>query len=376
MNWWDIFHIVLLLGALQGIVLGVILWRTHSVRKTANRFLSLLLFFLSYRLITQVLISLNIVNYTSWTYHVFLEYNWIYGSLIFFYIRSYITIDSHLTRKDWWHFTPVFIEFVFSNYVKIQNFYWDGNRESLSWLGERSYVLWMHTPFQIIIFSVLILFYSYKSYGLLLAYTAENTKPVQVEDVNWVRSMLLWYTVFAIVVILSGLIDYQFFDYAFNPFYIVPVYIGMAILTYWLGLQGFARKDAPYLIPPIPTKQSIDIDYQTELNFLNELMNQKKIYKDPSLSLALLASTINIKPYQLTYILNRHLKKNFSDFINEYRVHEVKEMINNKAYDHYTLLAMAYEAGFNSKASFNRIVKNMTGKSPKELRDKNESKIK
>lgn len=132
MNWWDIYHIILLLGALQGIILGINLWRGDFPRQKANRWLAALLFFFSYRLITEVLYSVDIIHYKTWLYHAFLDYNWIYGTLIFFYTQAYIDADFKFQRKDWIHFVPVGIEFLLSNYVKTQNFYWDGTRESLS----------------------------------------------------------------------------------------------------------------------------------------------------------------------------------------------------------------------------------------------------
>ena len=163
MDWPIIYRMLLFIGALQGVVMGGMLWRTEALQRRANRFLALLLFFLSYRLL---MIGFR-VNYTSWTYHVFLEYNWLYGALLYFYVRAYIEGDGAWKRKDFVHLIPVALEFVFANFVKIQNFYWDGTQESLSWAGRQAYILWMHTPFQLIIFAGVILFYVNKSRQLL-----------------------------------------------------------------------------------------------------------------------------------------------------------------------------------------------------------------
>jgi len=97
-------------------------------------------------------------------------------------------------------------------------------------------------------------------------------------------------------------------------------------------------------------------------------MERDELYKKSTLTLAELANHLAIKPYQLTQVLNRSLQKNFSDYVNEFRVAAVRQMVNSSTHEHYTLLAIAYEAGFNSKASFNRIVKKITGKSPKFLK--------
>lgn len=368
MNWWDIYHIILMLGALQGIILGINLWRGNFPRQKANRWLAVLLFFFAYRLITEVLYSIEVIHYNTWLYHAFLDYNWIYGTLIFFYIQAYIDVDFKFQRNDWLHFLPVGTEFLLSNYVKTQNFYWDGTRESLSWLGEKAYVLWMHTPFQIIITGGLILYYVWRSKKLLTAYTTDNTKPVHSEDVNWLDLMLKIYFGFTMMIIALGLIDYGLFNYAFNPFYQFPTYITLAGLTYWLGLQGFARKNAP-ILTKTKQQQSYNTDeLETVLIDLQQAMEIDLLYKNPTLTLAELAAHLNLKPYQLTQVLNRSLQKSFSDYVNEFRVEAVREMVNNPSLKNYTLLAIAFEAGFNSKASFNRIVKKITGKSPKFLK--------
>ncbi len=62
-------------------------------------------------------------------------------------------------------------------------------------------------------------------------------------------------------------------------------------------------------------------------------------------------------------------KKNFHEFISEYRVSDVIQKMLDPAFDHITLLGIAYDSGFNSKSAFNRIFKGMTGKSPAEYKN-------
>lgn len=368
MNPWHIFHFLLFAGAIQGIVLGSILWQSTKVRKIANRFLAVLLFFFSYRLIAEALKSMAFIGVDSWTYHVFLEYNWIYGALIYFYIRSFLQPKAGLTKKDWVHFLPIVIEFFISNYVKFQNFFWDGTRESLSWLGTQAYILWMHTPFNLVISSLLILYYVKKSKALLQTYTAANTRPVETEDSQWVRQLLVVYQVLSVVIISVALLDYVFFNFAFNPFYKFPVYGLLAVVTYWLGLKGFSLRNAPYLQP----KKHVHLLPSDHLNAsvlaLKKAMEVDKLFQNPTLTLSNLAEAVGLKPYQLSQVLNQSLKRSFSDFVNQYRVEEATRLINSDDFEKYTLLSIAYESGFNSKASFNRVVKKMTGKPPKALR--------
>ena len=69
-------------------------------------------------------------------------------------------------------------------------------------------------------------------------------------------------------------------------------------------------------------------------------------------------------------IINENLNKNFFDFVNDYRINEVKKCLSDSKFSHYTLLAIAYECGFNSKSSFNSLFKIKTGLTPSEYQKK------
>jgi AraC-like DNA-binding protein len=97
-------------------------------------------------------------------------------------------------------------------------------------------------------------------------------------------------------------------------------------------------------------------------------MEHSKLFLEPELSLAQLASHVNISTHLLSQVLNECIMMNFYDFINSYRVIEVKSKLANRSYDKYNIVVLAYESGFNSKASFQRIFKNHTGLTPTEYK--------
>ena len=352
-----------MLGAVQGIILGSLLLREG---KASNRILAVLLFFFTYRLLAQAaFISFGWGSVEHWSYQVLFEYDWVYGALLYFYIASYLNPNFKWQRKHWWHFLPVLIEFLFSNWVKYQNFYWDGSLDSLPSGGVASYMLWKQTPFKFLVASSLILYYVYLSKQLVKQLLKDETLLLNQESLKWIQQILMVYQLFSILVLFVVLVDYLFFEYAFNPFYVLPIYGAMAIITYWLGLQGFAhRTDIPFKKINTPNISHL----QTIADQLKALMEEQRPYLNPDLNLKTLAVQLNIKPYLLTQTLNQVIQKKFNDYISEYRVAEVQKLFNNKKYDHYTLLAIGQEAGFNSKATFNRMVKKHTGKSPTELR--------
>ncbi|MES2277555.1 MAG: ABC transporter permease [Bacteroidota bacterium] len=101
---------------------------------------------------------------------------------------------------------------------------------------------------------------------------------------------------------------------------------------------------------------------------LKEAVAANRLYEDAELTLATLAVKLAMHPHDLSRIINMGVQKNFSDFINEFRVREIARKIQDPAYDKFTLLGIAYQSGFNSKTTFNRVFKEMTGKTPAEYK--------
>lgn len=99
---------------------------------------------------------------------------------------------------------------------------------------------------------------------------------------------------------------------------------------------------------------------------LTALMQREKLYLNPELTLSNLAQELNTQPNNLSQVINSVEKRNFFDYINSKRVEEFKLKVNLPENRRFTLLALALECGFNSKTSFNRNFKKVTGLSPSE----------
>ncbi|MEP1096971.1 MAG: helix-turn-helix domain-containing protein [Cyclobacteriaceae bacterium] len=111
---------------------------------------------------------------------------------------------------------------------------------------------------------------------------------------------------------------------------------------------------------------------ESDKSMLLRTMEHDHPYLDPSLSLDKLALQTDMNPKYLSLILNSTLNKNFYEFVNEYRIEKVKELLISPDLKHLTIAAIANEAGFNSKSSFNSIFKKYTNLTPKEyLKQKN-----
>jgi len=216
-------------------------------------------------------------------------------------------------------------------------------------------------------------------------------------NLNWLKYVLfslglIWVTVI-VVVTLDNILHIIPEDFASQY-----IFISISIAVFLLGYFGFKQQsiytDIPIESARVAIKQHARKEQQQEQEikvdsfrqhakrygksglkdedadlFLNKLlfyMEDEKPYLDNRLSLKQLAELIDLTTNHLSQIINEKLNKNFFDFINEYRIKEVKQNLSNPKLQHYTLLAIAFQSGFNSKSSFNDIFKKNTGLTPSE----------
>ena len=103
---------------------------------------------------------------------------------------------------------------------------------------------------------------------------------------------------------------------------------------------------------------------------LTLLMNEEKLYCESELSLADLAKRLDTQPNYLSQVINEREAKNFYDYINTLRIQEFTHVASKPESRKLTLYALAQQCGFNSKSSFNRYFKKVTGQSPSEYLQK------
>jgi AraC-like DNA-binding protein len=159
------------------------------------------------------------------------------------------------------------------------------------------------------------------------------------------------------------------------------VKIGIAVLlllTLFLGILAFKKyknhtklkesnpkgKKPHKPIDPILNEGNLE-----KIKELNRLMEMEKVYLDSELGLGQLADKIEVSANHLSMLLNDYVGKNFYDYINHYRVEEVKKRLKDPDYQKQTLSSIGGDCGFNSKSAFNRIFKNLTGKTPSEYQN-------
>jgi len=101
---------------------------------------------------------------------------------------------------------------------------------------------------------------------------------------------------------------------------------------------------------------------------LDLIMKEEKIYLNPDLSLKILSQYLDISEKKCSRFFNAVLKTNFKSYINKYRVLEFKNRVSSGQFDSLTILGIAFDSGFDSKTTFNRVFKKIEGMTPSEFK--------
>jgi AraC-like DNA-binding protein len=115
-------------------------------------------------------------------------------------------------------------------------------------------------------------------------------------------------------------------------------------------------------------KSGLSVETATEYHAkLREIMSNEQLFINSELTLTDLADALGIHPNYVSQIINEREGKTFYDYVNELRVEEFTRKVALPKNKHLTLLAVAFDCGFNSKSSFNRCFKKVKHCSPSEF---------
>lgn len=196
-------------------------------------------------------------------------------------------------------------------------------------------------------------------------------------NLTWLRYLVLGLIVIWFAVIFGNDVS------VFTSVVLFIIFIGyfgikqMGIFTHTAPSIGdLEEAESDKIVPPTPldgitiekyTKSGLDNDTANKIHQqLTGVMQSNGLYKNPELSLGKLSQELSVPPNQLSQVINSKEQKSFYDYINHLRVDAFKQLVAQPENQKFTLLALAYECGFNSKASFNRNFKKVTGLSPTE----------
>ena len=189
---------------------------------------------------------------------------------------------------------------------------------------------------------------------------------------KWLKYLVAIY--FALILIWVFMELYNMITDTESVYMEYVLWVGVTTFFYWISYKGLIRfklLEDRYAITQIihsslhkekreTNKEISNIHFQK----LEALMLNEHAYLDSNLSRENIANQIGISPGYLSKIVRNITNDNFSEYINSYRVDAVKSMIQNPEFDNYSLLAIGYESGFNSKTGFYNSFKKRTGITP------------
>lgn len=380
--------ILLLIAMLQGLVIaGLLLARGFRRRQIADFFLSGLLFYLSCSLIEHFIGFMGVYDYAREQGHdlTFFPFGnpFTFGPLILLYTRALTDGAFRWQRREWWHFAlPVL-------YYIVHLVIWAmPDAAKFHFLDETIAGQGIRTGSEVIFYitTTWYLWQSFKrfhSYRLLIEQEYANIGRMTL---NWLRLFLLAFSAYLALDLLFSLIALL---HALN--YIGWYWLNLlrAIMLYYLSATGwaFAQKSSvnyDFLETRSSTTARLETENPGSISpgklimapadiairsaQLRAYMEAQKPWLDPDVTLSSLAEQLGLNTSQMSFIVNSAFKQNFNDFINHYRVEEVKRKLSSTDFQHLSLLGIAYESGFNSKATFNRAFKKMTGNAPSQFK--------
>lgn len=330
------------LGAFNGIILGVYFFFFTRKKYLTNYFLGALLFALSIRIGKSVF-----VYFDPALPKMYLQFGltacFFIGPCLYYFLKSAVKEVSIMPKS--WKLTFLFltllivsvgIAFPYQHYPKLWGFY----------LIRIIYLQWF----------VYIIFSGFVIKGILQKIISKKHKTTPSE---------FWFG----MLFLGNLLLFVFYFLAIMrapaATYISGAMVFSFILYLIISILLYRKRTDDLFLLNAPKNAGKKIDAAEAEIFtqkLEKVMNEKTLYKNPNLTLQDLSKEINISSHQLSQLLNNNLNKNFTSFVNEFRIKEACDIMAQN--DKLTLESIGYDVGFNSKSTFFSAFKKQTGTTP------------
>ena len=405
---FNFYSSILLIFFVHGLVYALLLLRKAVVNNTVSeKWLSLFLVLCIFYIAPWMLGFAGWYDnqpYRDFIFYTPFQHLYFMGPVIFFYVQCLLNPSFNFNKKQWLHLLPGFGYILFSLVVfctdkiilKRNYFYADGT--------DKDFDLW----YQLTGFISMVIYFL-----LALRYYILYKKLMQ-QVVSYADAVLFrWINNFLYAFLFMLFIRLIFFIASFIPYFAKMSYMGpwweyfsFAILFYYVAITGYSNSvqtKVPFILNLLGQHKSLLLlqhnaafAHGSEINFTEDaeiiefetvqptiskeeenlladwrpkilqLIETEKAYEDPELSLTQVAKQLKTNPTIISKIINQGFQLNFNDFINFYRIKAVKEKLKAGEQKTQTLLSIAFDCGFNSKATFNRSFKKVTGVSPKE----------
>lgn len=307
------------------------------------------------------------------------------GPLLFLYVK-YQTQNKSFNPKDLFHFIPYCI--ISLLYVK---FYFLTSEEKVIVLqqGGRGFKAASYINVQIIYLSGII----YTCWSLFMLWRFRKNLKNEFSNTDRIQFNWLLFLIIGIIVIWSVLLVFKqdrFISIVSTSFILILGYFGISQVNVFQKRYGLMEEEKPLvenenikeIMPEIKNTSEIKYQYSSLSEMesiqihkkLKEVLKDEKPYLNAELTLNDLAKLVGSHSNKVSEVINRYEKKTFYDLINELRIQEFLVKLNLPESNNYTFTSLAYDCGFNSKASFNRNFKKHTNRTPSEyLKDSSNS---
>ena len=279
------------------------------------------------------------------------------GPLLYFYIKSLLAPNYSLHKRDLIHSLPFIIAVIFA----IFHFH--------RYISFFPPILQRRGFFAVLIFTqklayFIALFFIIRSYGLTIK---SFFSYIGSSKLAWVRFFISGYIFIWLANSLINFVVLVLDNLTWYP-YIKNLYTLTAFL-FFNGIIYIALRRPETFRQTQKYQSSIlnNSDKEVYRVKLISLMNQEKLYLNPSITINEIAQKLDIHPIYVSQIINETFQQNFRDFVNKYRIEECKRLLTQEDH-HLNIMGIALDSGFNSKSAFNRAFKRHTGITPKEFK--------
>ena len=368
--------VVLTVTGFQLVLLAVVLLKQQTKIKLSRNLLAAFLLAKAFLILRWFLFRWNFLANDNFPYTYFISMSvfFLLAPLLYFHIKSLCFKDFNFKISHLIH-GMLFLFFIFFNFITVQIMLAQTVPENSIFykifINYHNRIFWGLNFIQIFLYIIAIskTVYVYKN-KLKNSYSS-----IEKINLNWLVALLaliFLHWIFVVVramvsmlnteaIYLTSIIDLYSIS-IFLVYTTILVFKGLNQLKIFSGLTNGQKYSNALLPEPVIKKYA---------HQLTRIMQTQKPYLEPSVTIEDLSEKLSIPSWQLSQVINYSFKQNFYNFINGYRVNEVRQKLKDPANSQKTILEILYDTGFNSKSTFNDVFKKYTGKTPTEFRNQN-----
>ena len=366
----SLFMLAINLSVFLGFSLGIFLLCIKSHKNRANIFLGILLLAFLCFVIPTFLYSFHLLDDFPHIIKTYPLVAFLTGPLVYFYARS--CTQKSFRVKPWMyiHFVPfligILLHLPFLMKTGAEKFAF--HMHFLKTLDHQE-PIWLNG-----IKTLFVLIYYFASLRVISHYRKNLPNAASSIDKSIHRWLILFTSVLmmrigAVIIIALGMESNVLTLFVFFSLFIFYMAVFICLI---LKPEYFHRFPHQVLIPDSTEEKRQKYESSTlkatkKDNYLArviEYVENHHPYRQAELSLTQLSEMVDIPSHYLSQTINEKLNCNFLDFINRYRIEEIKEKLIDPSLSHYTIMSLAYESGFNSKTAFYSTFKKQTGTTP------------